>query len=546
MNARPGAALGRSFPPAGWLGLALALSAGCSGASPAPAPASARTVPPAQPLAVAGPAASAPEPAISERAAKAVPEAPKDAPPPVTAATDARPRIASIGPHTWIYKRPEAKGLALGRVRMGESVPLKSGKPVTGPGCGRGWYEVEPRGWVCLRTGNTTLDAHDPYFQALAASAPARDAAWYYRYAYSNGAPMYSRVPTPAEQAREDGKYGPRGAFKKLDEWARGHEELLLATPVAATDPVPEVFAGGKRHVGGGTRDPRRLIWRTIPNGSIVAYTKAFVAEGRTWLMTPDLMLVPADRVRDMRRSTFHGVALGDAVRLPLAWNRAKEAKPTYRREGGKLLAIAGALGPKQWVPVDEGAITEGGRRYLPVRGAPETFVAEDEVTVSTERPTLPKGVVPGEKWIEVKILPGTLTAYEGGRPVYATLISPGKGGAPKAGQDHTRFATTATGFFPIEWKDRVDTMSSEPREPTVMWFTDVPHIQYLHAPLAMHVATWHEDFGNPKSAECVNVSPEDGRFLFGWTTPALPEGWGGIRPGDGNGKSTPVVVTSM
>jgi hypothetical protein len=87
--------------------------------------------------------------------------------------------------------------------------------------------------------------------------------------------------------------------------------------------------------------------------------------------------------------------------------------------------------------------------------------------------------------------------------------------------------------------------MSSEPREPTVMWFTDVPHIQYLKAPLAMHVSMWHEDFGNPKSAECVNVSPEDGRFLFKWTTPTLPEGWGGIRPGDGNGKSTPVVVTA-
>lgn len=468
---------------------------------------------------------------------------PEPAAPPPPA--DTRPRIASIGPHTWIYAHPEPKGLALGRLRMGESVPLKSTKPVQGKGCGRGWYEIEPRGWVCLRTQNTTLDTRDPYFQALAASAPARDAVWYYRYAYSNGAPMYSRVPTPAEQEKEDRKYGPRGAYQKLDEWARGHEELLLDAPVAATDPVPEVFAGGKRHVGGGTRDPRRLVWRTIPNGSIVAYTRAFAAEGRTWLMTPDLMLVPADRVRDMRRSTFHGVPLDEGTHLPLAWNRAKGDRPVYRREGGKLSAIPGALGPKTWVPVGEEAVTVEGTRYLPVRGQPDTFVAEEDVTVSAARTSLPKGVAPGEKWIEVKIVPGTLTAYEGDRPVYATLFSPGKGGVPVAGKDHTKYATTATGIFPIEWKDHVDTMSSEPREPTVMWFTDVPHIQYLRAPLAMHVAMWHEDFGNPKSAECVNVSPEDGRFLFGWTTPALPEGWGGIRPGNGNGKSTVVVVTA-
>jgi L,D-transpeptidase catalytic domain len=247
-----------------------------------------------------------------------------------------------------------------------------------------------------------------------------------------------------------------------------------------------------------------------------------------------------------MRRSTFHGVALGSGVDLPLAWNRTKAPKPLYKRAGGALSPVAGALAEKTWVPVEETGVTEDGRAFLPVRGAQDTFVLADDVTISRARRGLPKGVEPDEKWIEVKILPGTLTAYEGERPVYATLVSPGKGGAPAPGLDHTRYATTATGFFPIEWKDRVDTMSSEPREPRVMWFTDVPHIQYLRAPLAMHVALWHEDFGNPKSAECVNVSPEDGHFLFGWTDPALPEGWGGIRPGSGNGKSTPVVVTAQ
>ena len=127
-----------------------------------------------------------------------------------------------------------------------------------------------------------------------------------------------------------------------------------------------------------------------------------------------------------------------------------------------------------------------------------------------------------------------------------ATLFSPGKGGVPAPGLDHTKYATTAMGFFPIEWKDHIATMTNEHGEPKKYWFTDVPHIQYLRAPLAMHVAFWHEDFGNPKSAECVNVSPEDGRWLFDWTLPRDGfEGWGGVRPGDGNGKSTPVIVTA-
>ena len=74
----------------------------------------------------------------------------------------------------------------------------------------------------------------------------------------------------------------------------------------------------------------------------------------------------------------------------------------------------------------------------------------------------------------------------------------------------------------------------------------DVPNIQYLKAPLAMHVAYWHQNFSQPMSAECVNVSAMDGQYLFNFTDPPVPEGWGGIRPGDGNGLSTPVVVSAQ
>jgi len=149
-------------------------------------------------------------------------------------------------------------------------------------------------------------------------------------------------------------------------------------------------------------------------------------------------------------------------------------------------------------------------------------------------------------KWLDVRIVPGTLTAYVGTRPVLATLFSPGKGGPPVPGLDHTVYATTATGFYPVEWKERVATMSNEKGVPKILWFTDVPHQQYLRAPLAMHVAYWHEDFGIRKSAECVNLSPKDGEFLFGFTEPQLPEGWNAVRPGDGFGKSTPIVVKPM
>ena len=59
---------------------------------------------------------------------------------------------------------------------------------------------------------------------------------------------------------------------------------------------------------------------------------------------------------------------------------------------------------------------------------------------------------------------------------------------------------------------------------------SDVPWTQNFHGPHALHTAYWHDQWGEKKSGGCVNVSPADGRFLFGWTDPPLPEGWHGMR----------------
>jgi hypothetical protein len=485
---------------------------------------------------------AAPTAAPEAPAAEIAPEPAKE-PEPVV---DTRPRLGAILPFAYIYKRPEVKGLALGYVRAGTSVPLLDDKPVAGDGCPRGWYKVAPRGFICLNF-RTTRDMNDPYFKALASVQP-KEGPYPYSYAFSNGAPMYSRVPTKDEQAKEDIKYGPRGAFVQLAEWSKGHEELLTTEPIKATDPIPEYFAGGKRTVGGGNRDPKRLLWRVIPNGSMLAYHKAFEAEGRVWLLTSDLMLVPADRVRAVKRHTFQGIPLGNGVDLPLAWNRAKETKPLWKKgEDGGFVVSEKTIGAKGYMEITDAPVKDkNGDVYYELREDPGYFFPEKGATFTRVRKELPGGVKQGGKWIEAKILPGTLTVYQGLTPIYATLFSPGKGGVPIKGNDHTKWATTQIGYFPIEWKDRVATMSNEKGEPKVLWFSDVPNIQYLKAPLAMHVAYWHQDFSQPKSAECVNVSAMDGQYLFNFTDPPVPEGWGGIRPGDGNGLSTPVVVSAQ
>jgi lipoprotein-anchoring transpeptidase ErfK/SrfK len=69
-----------------------------------------------------------------------------------------------------------------------------------------------------------------------------------------------------------------------------------------------------------------------------------------------------------------------------------------------------------------------------------------------------------------------------------------------------------------------------------------VPWVQYFSQGYGLHAAFWHERFGEPHSRGCINLSPRDARFLFAFTSPALPPGWFAIRPAPSD-PSTLVVV---
>ena len=95
------------------------------------------------------------------------------------------------------------------------------------------------------------------------------------------------------------------------------------------------------------------LVWKTIPNGSMLSYARAFGNyAGRVWLVTPDLMLVPADRVQPIKQHTFHGVLLGEEVQLPLGWNRTQEPQPLYERRANGTFARLDEDPAKGWVPI--------------------------------------------------------------------------------------------------------------------------------------------------------------------------------------------------
>jgi len=98
-------------------------------------------------------------------------------------------------------------------------------------------------------------------------------------------------------------------------------------------------------------------------------------------------------------------------------------------------------------------------------------------------------------------------------------------------------------GSYRITFKHAAQTMSPGEGIDESFWIADVPHTQYFSAPFALHTAYWHDDFGEPMSAGCVNLSPVDGLWLFNWTSPSLPTGWGGVAPHPLTGAGTHVIV---
>ncbi|MBX3000856.1 MAG: L,D-transpeptidase [Caldilineaceae bacterium] len=110
----------------------------------------------------------------------------------------------------------------------------------------------------------------------------------------------------------------------------------------------------------------------------------------------------------------------------------------------------------------------------------------------------------PNEKWIDVDLSEQKVTAFEGSQAIRTFIISSGLPGTP-----------TVTGTFRIRAKVRSQTMSGPGYSlPNVEW------VQYFFSDYAFHGAYWHNNFGNPMSRGCINMTNEDAKWLFDWTGP--------------------------
>ncbi|MBK8251615.1 MAG: L,D-transpeptidase [Polyangiaceae bacterium] len=431
------------------------------------------------------------------------------------------PKLVALAMETYIHRSPSHQSPRLGYLRAGTIVARKS-NPAGNEGCSGGFYRIAPRGYVCA--GKTaSLDAGEPLGEA-AMPGPKRGEAYPYHYVISRSpAPhLYVRLPTVEDQRRVEGRpaTGP-----VLNPWARAQLSWL-----GPADPLTPFLQSGRdlpKPIGAEERLRFPVHRGRAKAKSAFGLMATFDWTDRRFGFTTELDLIPIDRTQVVRPSRMHGVRI-ETPGVP-AFVMHGGGRVFERLKPGKFKPIANAEFRSGWVLTGNGdgvTVEEASRGYVPA-GYLETtsgvWLAAEGLRVGALTQDSWGYAKKGKKWIDVSIERQLLIAYEGTRPVFATLVSTGRGGLG----DPKVTSATVQGVFFIQSKHVSTTMDGSGGAAS-RDLHDVPYVQYFQGNYALHGVYWHDGFGKTMSSGCVNLAPADALWLFEWTDPTVPSSWHG------------------
>lgn len=297
---------------------------------------------------------------------------------------------------------------------------------------------------------------------------------------------------------------------------------ILSATSVAAVGPDPEAetmllpfqYARVWKdpvQVYAAPGDPAQMtpVQTLLPPDSWVSIDETVEQDGRLWHRIADQAYVLAGDVLPGTPSLFHGVAVTQTLANPLVFIATQglnvRPRPGATPDNPPIATVnrydvvdylgSQRAGDALWHQIGENRWIHGGyaRVVYPVQRPPD---------------------VPADaRWIAVDLAQQTLSAYEGDRMVFATLVSTGR--PPWF---------TPKGLNRIWIKKQTGDMQGGIVERGDYYaLQDVPWIMYFNKDVGLHAAYWHDRFGYPSSHGCVNLSPLDAKWLFDWATPQLP-----------------------
>ena len=411
-----------------------------------------------------------------------------------------------------VFPQPDGRGTQLGYLRRGTRVRAKAGKP--GTGCETLWHELHVGGYACAGRGfqvaQTAPSAQDlPTPPVLTAGLP---------YAYykilAKDLPLFTRLPTAiellglpvlitAQRAQDKAKLAQR-----KDEPPKPEPKLKGKKPKKLERPPPPPPRALPDYV--------RLLQQPGYYVSLDVQRAQDRELGYLRTVRGDLLHGRDDTL--VRESALHGSVLVTAPDLKLGHLAlaTRAGVPTFTRDAQSGSLTRGpTLEALEALAISDEVVNAQGRSMRVAQDG--RLIPNDALRIVPHTPR-PAFVPQSARYLAISLSTQTLVAYDGPRPIYATLISTGRDG----------FATP-TGIFRIQHKHITTTMDGEAGTDESYRIEDVPWTMYFSGSVALHAAFWHERFGQPRSHGCVNLAPKDAQWLFAWSSPSLPPGLHGV-----------------
>lgn len=397
--------------------------------------------------------------------------------------------------------RADLDGPMLGMLHGGTRVRVDQERSFGG-NCPEGWNRIHPKGWVCRLVGMRVGD--EPPAMTVSVPTPDLNAPLPYEYWRVNDemTPFFHRLPSFTEQDRAD---------QAGSAWYAEHQR----------DPMP--LDASQR-----PEDVPSVVKQYMNAGYYVTKSGEEIRSERHFIRTLRGAYARKYQLSRKDAPSFRGQVLDGESALPMYFIRRELAFMRRSEDNPDLLVKSEEvpdrlsihpfvqrieMGPKAYYEDEEG-------RLLRAYSVSKAYKLKR-----------PPGVGANEHWIHIDLSEQTLVAYEGDVPVFATLVSTGR-----------EPGMTPVGIHRVQTKYVATSMRDQPPEDEAYSIDDVPWTQYFAGSVALHGAFWHASFGLVRSHGCVNLSPSDARWLFGFTAPEVPHDWYAIAAQGREGSA--VVVT--
>jgi hypothetical protein len=217
--------------------------------------------------------------------------------------------------------------------------------------------------------------------------------------------------------------------------------------------------------------------------------------------------------------------ALGVLAEVTVPYSDTRRASSVFARRGYRIY-----YGTTHWVTRCVVNREEKGFWYeIYDRQSRETlYVAAHEMRIVPieELTAILPNVPDEEKHILVNLANQTVIAFEGDQPVLTARCASGaKGSETPLGE----FRTFHKGPS-IHMTNQGDGSENTYHLPGVPWVSF-----FTGTGVAFHGTYWHNDYGRPNSRGCINLTPNDAKFIYLWTRPDVPPNIPYLnKPGEG------------